>query len=325
MMKLWLLITLLLPQWAFAKTVLIVDSYGDDWAWNQDYVEAVKQTLHENTEVIEAPLLLQHIPKSHFKYAAESVYQRYLQIQPDVVVLVDDNAFETLYPMLYLENADIVFVGVNKNPRAMLERYTGRARVTGVIERPNFLRTLGDVASILDDEHRKILMLFDAGTTGKATRTSMQAQYELFKNELNVDVQFMSASTERGWQRMILTAKARGFGAVILGEYQDLVNSRGQSIDPKLLLSWTRKYSQVPLFSFWSFSIGTGKAAGGVTIATQEDGRLAGEMVNNILGNRESAATLPIRLGTMGMGIYSTSELERWGLNVPLGWVVKSD
>jgi hypothetical protein len=153
----------------------------------------------------------------------------------------------------------------------------------------------------------------------------MQAQYELFKNELNVDVQFMSASTERGWQRMILTAKSRSFGAVILGEYQDLVNSRGQSIDPKLLLSWTRKYSQVPLFSFWSFSIGTGKAAGGVTIATHEDGRLAGEMVNNILENRVSAATLPIRLGTMGMGIYSTSELERWGLNVPLGWVVKSD
>jgi hypothetical protein len=189
-----LLIFIHVPCWA--DDVLIIESYSSKLDWNQEYVRAIRNVLEPKHSVQRFQMETDSIPKTHYKHAALNALDEYRKVHPKVVILGDDNALVYMLPLLYQEPISIVFLGINDNPRQLLKQYHGRAKVTGVLERPYFIKTIGEIAAILPLHKRKLLILFDAGTMATIARTYMQQQYQLISEHLNLDIHFSEIATE---------------------------------------------------------------------------------------------------------------------------------
>ena len=70
-------------------------------------------------------------------------------------------------------------------------------------------------------------------------------------------------------EEAVLNAKKNGYEAIFIGLYHTLVDDDGKHVSEQTVLEWTSAHSPVPLFCFWEFSVGKGKAIGGLVL----DGR----------------------------------------------------
>lgn len=93
------------------------------------------------------------IPAREYSVAADRAFQAYQQLKPDLVVLGDDNALYYLLPKLYNEPISIVFLGINSNPRELLDEYSGIAQVTGILEQPLFVKNMAEIGRLLPKEN----------------------------------------------------------------------------------------------------------------------------------------------------------------------------
>jgi hypothetical protein len=303
-----------------AEKILLIESYSSNYEWNTSYVLGLQDALGNKHQFSRFQMQTDILQKSHYQYAADQAYQTYLQFKPDVVILGDDNALYYLLPKLYDEPIVIVFLGINTNPRELLLKYKGRSKITGVLDRPYFVKTLADIGRLLPKDRRKVLILFDSGTTASVAQEYMQTQYRLIEDNLKIEVEFDSVSTERAWKNRILMAHRQGFGAVVLGLYHNLVDPSGERANPDEILSWTNKNSAIPIFGVWGFSIGKGKALGGVVVFGSDQGKAAGNMVLDIIDRKIAIKNIAIRVEHQATGVYSLYEMQRWGLKPPSGW-----
>ncbi|MGZ7294666.1 hypothetical protein ACXWQW_09560, partial [Streptococcus pyogenes] len=81
-----------------------------------------------------------------------------------------------MLPRLQHENIDVVFLGVNGDPQPLIERLNGPVRVTGVLERPHFYRSLSDVIQLYNQPIKNIKILFDDGPTAKINTAYLQSE-----------------------------------------------------------------------------------------------------------------------------------------------------
>ncbi|CAH8208088.1 hypothetical protein L9W73_07805 [Vibrio aestuarianus] len=316
----WMLLWLLISPSALAEKILVIESYHQHNEWDQSYLKALKHTLTPRYELENFEMNTKRIPASQYSVMAEKAFAAYQQAKPDVVVLGDDNALVYMLPKLYNEPISIVFLGINDNPRKLIMQYRGQAKVTGILERPLFVKTMGEIGRMLEEDKRKVLVLFDSGNTAKIALEYMKTQVSMIENNLGITTEISSITTDREWYEQINTANKRGFGAIVVGLFQTLMDDAGNHVDAEKIMTWTNQNTQVPLFGFWDFSIGKGKAAGGVVLAGSDQGQMAADIVVRILDHNEDASQIPIQIGLQGKAIYHADEMARWGLSIPKGW-----
>ncbi|CAH8239878.1 Sugar ABC transporter ATPase [Vibrio aestuarianus] len=316
----WILLWLLISPSALAEKILVIESYDQSYEWDQSYFTALHRKLTPRHELETFEMNTKRIPASQYLLMAEKAFVAYQQMQPDVVVLGDDNALVYMLPKLYNEPISIVFLGINDNPRKLITQYQGQAKVSGILERTLFVKTMGEIGRILEEDKRKVLVLFDSGNTAKIALEYMKTQVSMIENNLGITTEISSITTDREWYERISSAKERGFGAIVIGLYHTLVGDSGNHIDAEKIMAWTNQNTPVPLFGFWDFSIGKGKAAGGVVLIGSDQGQMAADIVVRILDHNEDASQIPIQIGLQGKAIYHADEMARWGLSIPKGW-----
>ncbi|NNN48788.1 hypothetical protein [Vibrio sp. 2-2(8)] len=317
----WIWILCVISAPVMAGKVLLIESYEQGYEWDASYVSALKQSLTPAHELHTFEMDTKRVPASRYSQIAEQAFSRYQHLKPQVVVLGDDNALVYMLPKLYNEPISIVFLGINSNPRKFMAQYQGQAKVTGILERPLYVKTMGEIGRMLDKDKRKVLVLFDSGSTASIALEFMQTQASMIEKNLGIATEIASVAIEKEWQTRISTAKEQGFGAIVVGLYQTLVDESENNVPADTVLTWTNQHTEVPLFGFWDFSIGAGKAAGGVVLAGRDQGEMAGKTVLRILNNNEDASRIPIQIGQQGRAIYHQGEMSRWGLSVPEGWM----
>jgi len=315
----WIILLVLCSSQAMAAKVLLIESYHSEFAWDQSYIRGLSETLQSDIELITFQMDTKRIPPSEYDKMAELAFLKYLEVKPEVVVLGDDNALKYLWPKIYDDPISVVFLGINANPRQVLRNYQGQAQITGVLERPLFVKTLGELKRFIPSEDMKVRVMFDSGVTSEIAREYIQRQYQLIKNNLGVEVEIVSVSTESEWHGYIERAPEEGFSVVIVGLYQTLVDSKGESVPADNIIKWTNQQSTLPVFAFWDFAVAQDKAAGGVVLFGESQGIAAGSLVNKIVSG-ESAKTIPIQIGNQGKAIYSKGAMEKWGLTPPSHW-----
>lgn len=318
-------IVLLLSLFAapvMAAKILVIESYHAEFGWDTGYRQGLKESLTTEHELTFFEMDTKRVPSREYEERAELAHKAYLQLKPDLVVLGDDNALNYMLPRLYQDPIPIVFLGINSNPRELLAKYKGNAGVTGVLERPFFIKTMAGIGEVLDSPNTtpKVRVLFDSGNTAKIAVRSIESQINLIKQNLNIDTEVMVISTERAWQDAVSNAAAKGVSAIVVGLYQTLINSNGESVASDDIMNWTYKNSEVPMFGFWDYSIGKGKAAGGVILDGRSQGLQAGSMAKEILDKGLDGNNVPIQIGHKGMEVYIAEEFKRWGLTPPNGW-----
>lgn len=305
------------PVWA--TKVLLVESYHSEYPWDASYVEGLTETLEPGVELMTYQMDTKRLPVEKHQAQAEKAFAVYQQYQPEIVILGDDNAFNYLLPKLYQQPISIVFLGVNANPRALLMQYRGQAKVTGVLERPSFVKSLIELRRLFANESFSVRILFDSGVTSRIAKDYIEKQYSLIKNTLGIDVEIEVIQTMPQWQQTVLNAKQAGFSVIIVGLYQTLVDEEGNHVVDTEVISWTNRHSPLPIFAFWDFAVGENKAAGGVVLFGRSQGVHAANLVNEIIQTGHEPI-IPIVTDNQGQAIYSRKEFQRWGLNMPYHW-----
>lgn len=315
----WILVCLIFSSQALATKVLLIESYHSGYPWDESYVEGITETLSPTIEFKSFQMDTKRLPVEEFERRAEQAFAEYKDFKPDIVMLGDDNAFSYMLPKLYDEPISIVFLGINANPRSLLKQYRGKANVTGVLERPLFVKSLGELRSVFATKDFKVLILFDSGVTSEIAKSYIDNQYTLIRKNLGIDVEIKALATKHSWREQVMSAKEQGFTVIIVGLYQTLVDENGSNVPAEEVIEWTSQHSPLPIFAFWDFAVGVGKAAGGVVLFGHSHGVEAANMVNR-LAESDSRVVIPIATGDQGKAIYSKTELSRWGLAMPSHW-----
>nr|WP_246480204.1 ABC transporter substrate binding protein [Motiliproteus sediminis] len=252
------------------------------------------------------------LPPSRHQERAEAAWQYALTVDADLFILGDDNALRFLGPRLADTGKPLVYLGINQNPR----RYLGepRSNVSGVLERPLLKRSIAYLNLVMGRPLDKVLVLFDGGTTSKTVLEESFSGRSLQRiGSTLVDIRLIARQSQ--WQRTIRNAQAEGFDLIVVGLYHTLVDDEGNHVNEQRVIEWSALHSPLPLFGFWSFSVGAGMTAGGLVLDGYEQGRAAGQMAVNILKG-EPPPRLPVTPGS-GKLIFSRSQLQRWGIGLP--------
>ena len=122
---------------------------------------------------------------------------------------------------------------------------------------------------------------------------------------------------------MLLKMGGLPYDAIFIGLYHTLVDDTGKHVSEQTVLAWASVHSPVPLFCFWEFSVGTGKAIGGLVLDGRDQGAKAAELVNAILAGAQPRMLAP-RAAVRGEYVFSKHELARWQLTVPEKWQGKT-
>ncbi|MEH6651793.1 MAG: hypothetical protein V7707_17370 [Motiliproteus sp.] len=294
------------------KSVLVIESYHTAYQWDADYTRAINDQLSGSTDLTFVQLDTKRRPPSEYVASAEKAWQHYLELQPDLVILGDDNALKYLGPRLADTDTPVVYLGINNNPRNYFQNRP--SNISGVLERPLIKRSIVYMSSIMEQRFHKVLVLLDDGTTSKTVYA------EVFGGESHrsiglVDVDVRLIGDYREWQQAILTAPTLGYDAIMIGLYHTITDADGKHVSEQQVITWSSAQAQRPLFGFWSFVVGSDMAIGGYVLDGYEQGKLAAMMAKRVLAG-EPLPLLPIT-SSEGQFVFSRSQLSKWQIDLP--------
>ncbi|MDX7741471.1 ABC transporter substrate binding protein [Aeromonas dhakensis] len=316
LLLLLLLCPLSLRLWA--AEILVISSYHPEYLWDQSYNASLVANLKGEHHISHFYMDTKRRPAEEFDQIAERALAYYHQVKPDLVVLGDDNAINYLATSIASLGTPVVFLGMNENPRH--KGLVGHPKITGVLERPLLKRNISEMSQLMGGI-KKALVLFDSSNVAlTAIEDEFKTQTELRVGQTRVNSQLLGDYDL--WQEAVLNARQNGYQAIFIGLYHTLIDEQGRHVDERQVLEWTSAHSPVPLFCFWEFTVGKGKAIGGLVLDGHDQGAKAAELVNAILEGAQPKTLAP-RSALRGEYVFSKSELARWQLTLPDKWRYK--
>lgn len=299
--------------WAGGNDVLLIESYHGEYSWDASYLKGLKQTLDPRWKLSLFEMDTKRQPPERFRERADLAWKRYQELKPALVILGDDNAMKYLGPKLAATNTPTVFLGINGNPRGYVDEQA--RNFTGVLERPLFKRSIATVARVLKTRPRKILVLFDSGTTSQtAVREAFASN--LSAKVLGIEVKLRMIQRMSEWQWQVNRARSNGYDAIIVGLYHTLTDGQGGNVPATRVLQWTHENTQAPLFAFWDFAVGAQKTAGGLVLSGEKQGVMAGRIANRVLDGTPPEKIFP-KTSQQGRYLFSQSQITRYDLKLP--------
>lgn len=312
-------LSVFLACWLFSQSpllaaeILVIESYEPTHPWDASYLQALRQRLEPKHHLTLQHLDTKRIPRELFEIEAEKIWQSYLQIKPDLVVIGDDNAISLLAQRIAANGTPVVYLGMNDNPRR--NNLYGQPNLTGVLERPLMKRNIREMSEMVPDA-RKALILFDSSDV------SMTAVEDEFRNQTtlklgNLTVEIKLLGDFSLWKQAVESANQDGTDMIFIGLYHTLHDELGQYTLPETVIDWTGRHARMPLFGFWDFSIGKGRAIGGLVLSGKEQGFAAADLALAILASDKPAQTFAPRTAERGEYLFSQSALQRSQLQLP--------
>ncbi|WP_185965877.1 MULTISPECIES: ABC transporter substrate-binding protein [Shewanella] len=288
--------------------IVFIHSYHTEYPWVKEYRDGFLSSvdLHSLREY-EMDTKRQPI-KKHVEIANEA-WRVIEQESPKLILLADDNALRLLGPRIEQQQIPLVFLGINANPRHYIKL---NKNISGTLERPLLKRSVMMLKSIMPGISR-IKVLMDANPTSFAIlETSFDDKFNQQIAATAVDTKLKRTFAE--WKTSIKKSKQQGYDAIIVANYAALTDEQGNNVSLDEVSEWTSEHSPVPMFAFWGYSIGKGKAIGGLTISGTQQGIEAAKKVNHFFKTGKLPAISTPARGTF---VFSEHELKRWAIELP--------
>lgn len=296
-----------------AANIVVIESYHHSYQWDQEYYQAIYDTLSHQHKVSYFEMDTKRLPNELHKERAELAWQ-YIQSQsPQLVILADDNAIQYLHQRLDETQIPVVYLGINANPREY--RLNEHKRFTGVMERPLLKRSLLLIQRLLpQSHHKKILVLFDHGRTADSAAEYISTQRSSMLADIEVNIIQLAHLDE--WQRQVLSAKEQGYNAIVVALYQTVRDAENRSVEAEQLLQWIAEHTPVPNFGFWGFSVAAEGNIGGYVLDGYQHGKIAATMAAKILAGEQPENIFPV-IDDLGKYMFSRKGLAKWQLKLP--------
>lgn len=316
-LNLWVVMVLIFLSAAVRSNeikVLVIESYNKEFYWDASYRQGIIATLGDRASIHFFEMDTKRLSPAEHQNRARAAIASIDDLQPDIVMLGDDNALRLVGKAVLSRGIPLVFLGINGNPR---DYFDGIAPVgiTGVLERPLLKRYLLFVRKI-NPEWKNILVLFDNSVTSQIYRDSpfFFAGKDHIKI-LGVNVEIFLSNSYEALQTKIKQAQTDQ-DVLFLGGLNTLRDKHNQYIDPHTAVKWINRQSEIPMFGFWRGTVGKDGAIGGYVIDGFSMGAQAARLVMAILQGG-SASGRKIEWQNKGRLILSASALRRWNVVIP--------
>ncbi len=311
------LFAILILQLAFTvmakqMTVLNISSYHQGYIWTDECLKGINAKLKGRYNVMTHFMDTKRIPKSEFLPAAKKAWQKIEKIEPDIVLLGDDNALKYLGHKLAKTKIPVVFYGINANPRNYFKHGTLPANITGVLERILVKRTAIIIGAFISGK-TKILAMSEGSISGRGIlKTRLEGKR---KSKIgNTTIFYKDYPTWKEWKTAVKSAHKQ-YDALLIVSYHS-VKDNIKTIDYSQVLKWTSKNSKLPVFLNQNM-VGPGKATGSLTLIGKEHGKLAAGLVIDILEKGKKPSKIYPLMDKKGKWLLSESELRRFKLTIP--------
>ncbi len=295
------------------KNILVIESYHAEYPWDISYKEGLEQVLGKSYHLLYFPMDTKRIPASEFKNRAQLAFEEYQRINPELVILGDDNALKFVGPKLAGKKTPVVYLGINQNPRNY--NMFGPANITGVLERPLMKRSILYFKEILNPQPKKILVLFDTGATSRSSvQMIFRGKNSTYIGGIRTDLRLIGKLSD--WENTVLSSKTDGYDAIIVGLYHTITDEAGNHADAGSILEWTSRNTPLPPFCFWDFTVGPKKTIGGLVLFGKIQGQTAGRTALKILSGTRPKDIHPVA-AEKGRLLFSKSQLKKWKIKIP--------
>lgn len=298
-----------IPSLAASKKVLIIYSYDEKLPWTQQCDRGIREALYDNVSIERFFMDTKRISEEEFKRVAQASIEEFERIQPDLVMVSDDNALRLIGHKLASTGIPVVYLGINGNPRNYFEELP--QNVTGVIERIPLLSWVRILFSVVPDS-QSVLVLMDDSSTAEAIFSST------FKNKKAVKfgdarIYWVKAKDWTSWKRCVLDLQ---YDILVMPIYHALNDESGVHVSVENVVSWTSANSRVPVFASQDYAVGDEGVVGALSIAGVEHGQYAGRIARNIL---EGVPVGDLLSGDDQEGelFFNRKQLRRFGLALP--------
>ena len=274
--------------------ILILQSYGPDYAWTRDVDVGIRRVLHDDGNYVLRwhYMDLKRHPWAEAKAAAGLQARHAIDDwRPDVLIAVDDDA-QKYAARFYVNRPDIriVFAGINGSVEPY--GYDGAGNVTGILERKS-LDALRDTLLLPGISHGKpprLIEISDASETVKLDHGFITA-YD-WKPVTYVGASLVSTYPE--WQAAILATAGKA-DIILSTNYRQLSRSASDRtlVPPREVMAWTQAHAPLPVIGVNGFFVEDG---GMLAIATSpfEQGEVAAHMAQEIIDHHTAPSSIPV-------------------------------
>lgn len=298
--------------------ILVLHSYYTDFSWVNDVNIGLERILEKHAYKVRYHYMdtKRHTDEAFKQRAGATARDMIDNWQPDVIIAVDDNAqaYVTRYYINH-PNVTIIFTGVNKDEETY--GYDKANNVTGVLERINYDAVKGVLLQMLPEDKRRILHISDSSPTSEGIHHEID---NFDWSPLNF-VKSVQCETFDDWKKEILAAE-QTTDFILYTHYHTLRQSddpESMNVKPKDVMDWTIANSSLPGVSFWGFYVEDGGMMA-VALSPYEQGELAAEMAIDVIKNKRSAKSIPVKTSRLFVMYMRDSAIQERmkNLNLPL-------
>ncbi len=297
---------------ALTATIALVDSYHESYQWSASYRQGIDSVLGVKHSLSIFELDTKRTPKHDHAAIAAATIDAITQLNPDLVILADDNAVSLLAAEIMELSYPLIVMGLNANPRKYhLNDYDD---VGALLERPIFRRSIMMASELLNlTQPQRFMMLFDNSATSRIALTELSADLSPITLS-NIRIDFVATNDYKQWQNHIKTSQQNGFSAVFVGLYHTLSND-GTHVPSSDAAAWADTNSPTPIFGFWDFAVTDNIALGGFVLDGYLHGVQAAKMALSRLNNGVKQRTFIN--DRQGSYYFNSSKLKHWKISLP--------
>lgn len=291
------------------KTVMIVYSYDERLTWTRQCDRGIRDALPDDIVIERFYMDTKRIPRHEFEGRARKAMEEFARLQPDLVIVSDDNALRLIGPEIAATGTPLVYMGINGNPRDYFKELPDN--VVGVMERVPLFHWSRLLFDIVPGAQSILVLMDDSPTADAIIKSSFRG-----RNTVTVDrkaVAWKKAENWSAWQRFI---KQPEYDIVLMPIYHALKDADGRHIPFNEVILWTSENSPVPVFASQDYAVGDQGVVGAFVIVGEEHGRLAGRIARRVLDGRPIQGLLAER-GQQGALYFNPRQLRRYGIVLP--------
>lgn len=297
--------------------VLVLHSYGPEYAWTRDVDVGLRRglgDLHRYTLRWHYMDLKRHPWPASRQQAGTQARRIIDEWKPDLLIAVDDDAQE--YAAKFYANhphIKIVFAGLNGGVEPY--GYEKANNVTGVLERPP-LAALRDALQLGGGARGRPLRMIEISDASENVRRD----HEFMEGFDWAPLEHRGTrlvSTFPEWQQVVLAA-AQDADMIMTINYRQLRRSANDSrlVPPNEVVRWTVAHTPVPMVGLNGFFVEDG---GMLAIAKSpfEQGELAASMAHQILDEGVAPARIPVETPRQFIVLMRPGLMQKAGMRLP--------
>ncbi len=291
--------------------ILHVSSYSREYSWVREIEEGIHQGFSSKKLDYDYSIFQMDTKRNSSKdsvlAAAKLAKEAVLSLDPDLIIVSDDNATRYVASEILDTKYNFVFCGVNNDPS---EYDLPKKNITGVLERPHFKSSI-NLMKLINKNIKDIIILSDDSVTSNIIIPQILG---LADKNINILGTFKTNSFSE-WKYIVRRYQDKA-DAIFILTYSTIKQSDGKIVPEAEVMRWTTENSKLPEFGGWEFFVEDGGLMS-VAINGHEQGRLAAEKAVEILRGK-SPTEIPVEQTQNGDLYLNAKRAFELDLSIPL-------